>query len=340
MRSVPQLALLAFSAGLICSGFLSAQSSTARYRVTFEADWSRQTHPEDFPSSAHFSSLIGAVHSDRTSFWAPGRMATPGIQSMAEFGATSALATEVDAAIALGNALSVVRGGSIGLSPGSTIAEFTTSVSYPLVTLVTMIAPSPDWFVGVRDLSLLNGSDWAQTLSVELFAYDAGTDSGASFASRNAATIPAEPIRRIDEPPLQNHASFGRMIFERLDAPPAPEAPKLELGGEDGGPARFEVSAVWKTSNPATLGFGQPEALTADTGTFWFFDAANVEIVVKVLDACGFSGHYWVFAAGLTDVQVELEVRDIQTGTVRRYFNPPNTAFRPIQDTQAFSACP
>ena len=334
MRIALTLATLALSAGALC-----AQTPTARYRVTFEADWSQATHPQDFPSSAHFSSLIGAVHSDRASFWASGRMATPGIQSMAEFGATSALATEVDAAIASGNALEVVRGGSVGLSPGSATAELTASVAYPLVTLVTMIAPSPDWFVGVRDLSLLT-TDWIPRLSVELFAYDAGTDSGSTFRSPNSPTVPSEPIRLIDEPPLESHASFGRLVFERLDAPPAPEAPVLPLGVTDGGSARFEATAVWKTSNPATLGFGQPEVLTDDTGTFWFFDEANVEIVVKVLDACSFSGHYWVFAAGLTDVQVELEVRDTQTGDVRRYFNPPDTPYRPIQDTQAFSGCP
>lgn len=325
---------------LFCTGALFAQTPTARYRVTFEADWSRDTHPEDFPASAHFSSLIGAVHDDRVSFWAPGSTATPGIQSMAELGATSSLATEVEAAIASGFALAVVRGGSVGLSPGSATAELEVSTGYPLVTLVTMIAPSPDWFVGVRDLSLRDGGDWTARRVVELFAYDAGTDSGTTFAARNAATIPSEPIRLLDEPPLEDHASFGRMIFERLDAPPAPQAPVLELGGPEGGPARFEVSAVWKTSNPATLGFAQPSALTADTGTFWFFDPANVELVVKVLDACSFSGHFWVFAAGLTDVQVELEVTDTETGDVRRYFNPPNTAFQPIQDTRAFSNCP
>jgi hypothetical protein len=34
----------------------------ARYRLTFNATWSAQTHPNDFPPSPHFSGLIGMTH--------------------------------------------------------------------------------------------------------------------------------------------------------------------------------------------------------------------------------------------------------------------------------------
>ena len=63
-------------------------------------------------------------------------------------------------------------------------------------------------------------------------------------------------------------------------------------------------------------------------------------MVVKVLDACSFDGHYWVFAAGLTDVAVTLTVTDTDTGASKIYRNPQRTAFLPIQDTSAFSDCP
>ena len=63
--------------------------------------------------------------------------------------------------------------------------------------------------------------------------------------------------------------------------------------------------------------------------------ATNVEAVVKVLDACGLNNRFWVFAGGLTDVNVVLMVTDTQTGNVKTYTNPQGTAFRPIQDTNA-----
>ena len=57
---------------------------------------------------------------------------------------------------------------------------------------------------------------------------------------------------------------------------------------------------------------------------------------VKVLDACSFAGSTWVFAAGLTNVEVVLTVTDTVTGATRRYRNPKGTAFAPVQDTSAF----
>jgi Leucine-rich repeat (LRR) protein len=101
---------------------------------------------------------------------------------------------------------------------------------------------------------------------------------------------------------------------------------------------RFKVEMSWRTRDGRS-GAGQAVPLTGDTGYFWFFDPANVEAVVKVLEACGVNHKFWVFAGGLTDVQVDVAVTDMQTGTLRTYHNPQGTAFQPIQDTSAFG-CP
>jgi PKD repeat protein len=103
---------------------------------------------------------------------------------------------------------------------------------------------------------------------------------------------------------------------------------------------RFAVTAEW-TKPDLTSGHGTGVRLTGDSGYFWFFDPANIEVVTKVLNGCGISNAYWVFAAGLTNVKVELKVIDTQTGIVYTKENPLNTAFAPIQDTSAFpSSCP
>ena len=86
-------------------------------------------------------------------------------------------------------------------------------------------------------------------------------------------------------------------------------------------------------------GQGRGVALTSDSGYFWFFDPANVEIVVKVLDGCFSGGSYWFFAGGLTDVEVTITATDTETGITKTYINPLKTPFAPIQDT-AFSTCP
>ena len=101
---------------------------------------------------------------------------------------------------------------------------------------------------------------------------------------------------------------------------------------------RFQVAATWSTG--AGSGPGHAVSLTSDTGYFWFFDASNVEVVLKVLNACGFNQRFWVFAGGLTNVQVHLTVTDTMTGAVKTYDNPQGRAFQPVQDTNAFATCP
>jgi hypothetical protein len=99
------------------------------------------------------------------------------------------------------------------------------------------------------------------------------------------------------------------------------------------------VTADWRTRDGSN-GQGRGVALTADSGYFWFFDAANVELVVKLLDGCSFGETYWFFAAGLTNVEVTTTVTDTHTGLSRTYTNPLGTPFAPIQDTTAFGTCP
>lgn len=102
---------------------------------------------------------------------------------------------------------------------------------------------------------------------------------------------------------------------------------------------RFEVTAVWRNVQGAS-GPGNAIELTPDTGYFWFFDAANVEAVVKVLDACVINGRFWVFIGGLTDLNVDIVVEDVQTGLIREYENPLGSAYETVNDTDAFATCP
>ena len=130
---------------------------------------------------------------------------------------------------------------------------------------------------------------------------------------------------------------IGRMTLgERSQPGPCvADTTTLCLGG-----GRFEVRAEWQVPSQGTSGQGSGVPLTDDTGTFWFFEATSIEVVVKVLDACSLNGHAWVFAGGLTNVRVTLTVTDTQTGAVKTYRNPAETAFQPIQDTAAFATCP
>ena len=104
---------------------------------------------------------------------------------------------------------------------------------------------------------------------------------------------------------------------------------------------RFSVTASFRVSPTGPTVSATAEELTGDSGYFWFFDPNNVELVVKVLKACSEPFHsYWFFAAGLTDVEVEITAVDRHTGESKIYRNEQGTPFAPIQDTAGFSTCP
>jgi lysyl endopeptidase len=132
------------------------------------------------------------------------------------------------------------------------------------------------------------------------------------------------------------HASFPSLQPFLSPGPPGTctqDATTLCLNG-----GRFEVQVSFETDE-GELGDGQAEPLTSDSGYFWFFNAANIELVVKVLDGCGSNQHFWVFSGGLTNVEVVMTVTDTETGGQKVYANPLGTAFLPLQDTSAFD-CP
>ena len=128
----------------------------------------------------------------------------------------------------------------------------------------------------------------------------------------------------------------GRELWSLPLAGPAgcqPSATRLCLNG-----GRYQVEAAWLTGDLVRgfqTGHGTAVPLTGDTGTFWFFDAANVEVVVKVLDGRPLNGHVWVFYGALSDVDYTLTVTDTQTGLTRRYHNPQGR-LASIGDTQGF----
>ena len=103
--------------------------------------------------------------------------------------------------------------------------------------------------------------------------------------------------------------------------------------------SRYKITAQWSTGS--TSGPGQAIALTDDTGYFWFFSATNLEVFVKVLNACSMGApRYWVFTCGLTNVNVTMTVTDTVTGQVRTYTNPLNKDYTTTLDTNAFATCP
>ena len=243
-----RFSFLVFALAILAAGVERAHAQgTATYRVTFNATWSATTHPQDFPPNPHFSGLIGGSHNTNVVFWEPGQLASLGIKNMSELGQKAALRSEVNQAISDGHAYKVVDGGGIGNSPGTRVIEIEMDPFWPLVTITSMVAPSPDWFVGTRGLSLIQDGYWVDTLVVDAFAYDAGTDSGPTFTSANDPTNPPENISRLETGPFLVNGvvtPLGTFKFEllKVEIPSAGyyNTDGKEILDENGDPAQIK----------------------------------------------------------------------------------------------------
>ena len=195
--------------------------ASTTYGVTFRATWDATSHGDSppFPSGAHFSRVAGTTHVEEASFWSSGGIATTGIEIMAETGAVDALCDEVQAEVGSGRAGGCIRGqeGSFS-SPGTVTLSFEADEDFTFLTLVSMIAPSPDWFVGVDGISLREGECWVPRTEMDLVGYDAGTDGGATFTAPNADVTPHEPIGPIQALPADvRDVPFATLVVARED---------------------------------------------------------------------------------------------------------------------------
>ena len=59
---------------------------------------------------------------------------------------------------------------------------------------MTMLAPSPDWILGVHGLNMVQGGEFVEEMTIDLSLYDAGTDSGVSYESPDLDTQPRGTI--------------------------------------------------------------------------------------------------------------------------------------------------
>ena len=211
-----------FTLPLICAASLSLYSLTVNaveYQVTFTGTWNANDVVGQLPISAHFTQLVGATHTEGATFWSTGSMASIGVENVAELGNTSNLRTELIAQQQAGTSGPYIQIGSLSNFPRSSTSQIEVSDDKSFVTLISMIAPSPDWFIGVSNLSLIESGTWIPSLTVNLLPYDAGTESGDGFSLSNPASNPQEPITRLSGTPFNGRPSIGTVEFRLIQQP-------------------------------------------------------------------------------------------------------------------------
>ena len=197
----------------------------ANYQVTVNTVWNQANNGVALPRGAHFTTFIGATHNADYQIWGAGVMATAGVEDTAETGNVGTMRGEIVAQRTSGDVGEIL---SFGAPPttGSSSENFMITCAYPLVSLLSMVAPSPDWFIGVHDVDLLDDNDnWRASMRIKLYPYDAGTEdtprSGTPFSLNGTDSTPHTPIVRLAGsstigfvPP---NDLIGTIVFLRMD---------------------------------------------------------------------------------------------------------------------------
>ncbi|MGH0145041.1 UNVERIFIED_CONTAM: hypothetical protein FKN15_023995 [Acipenser sinensis] len=173
----------------------------AKYRLAFTGKWSQTAFPKQYPlfrPPAQWSPIIAVTHSSDYHIWRRNEYASTGVREFTEKGEAWTLMKEVESA---GEKIQSVYGifsaPAITSGTGQNSADFEVFARHSLLSFIVRIVPSPDWFVGVDSLNLCEGDQWKEQLSLDLYPWDAGTDSGFTFSSPNFATIPQDTVTEI-----------------------------------------------------------------------------------------------------------------------------------------------
>jgi hypothetical protein len=195
------------------------------------------------------------------------------------------------------------------------------------------------WFFSATNLELmvkvvngtgLNGDFWVYTGALSNVEYtltvtDTVTGAERSYynppsrfgnvADVNAFAVPGF-IPLVEEPPSP---VLQEVSFETCENQgPLPRA--LCFQNE-----RFKAVVDFKNPLTGATGSAVSVSLSPDTGVFWFFGDANLELMVKLLDGRAVNGKFWFFYGALSDVEYTITVYDSKTGGSRVYHNPQGT---------------
>ncbi|GAA3621941.1 spondin domain-containing protein [Flavivirga jejuensis] len=185
----------------------SFSQNTANYNIVFESFWETPTGDPvhgistiPLPGNAHWSDLAIATHKTANTILMMGSPASAGIESIAETGNTNNFKSEVTAN---SDADKFVIGSGLGSAQGTITQNIQISEDYPFVSLATMIAPSPDWFIAVNSENLRSGNNsvnngWKATYTIDVFPYDAGTENGDGYSGTNTDTEPLGVITSLE----------------------------------------------------------------------------------------------------------------------------------------------
>ena len=207
-------------------------------------------------------------------------------------------------------------------------------------TLLRFTTNGEDGLINDSDLYLRAGSA-ATTTDFDCRSTNRGTYEACEISNPTPGTWFALADRELGSPELQATAT---LFLGAEDGPCVPNGTTLCIDDEPDD-RRFRVRIAYDTVLGGGLS-GDADVVSLASlgidrgGILSFFDAGNPEVLVKIIDGCGFNDHFWVFYAATTTAGFTLTVDDTLTGARKVYTNPDLNSAEPVNDNRAFATCP
>lgn len=225
----------------------------AVYRLELRTFWDEETFPKQFPQwrpNAQWSKTVGYSHAPNMSLFSVGSLVGEGVRQFVETGDSEVLDREARNR----TFLDAISSPPITQGLGHSYTNVFVDGNHSLVSVITKIVPSPDWFVGLDSLQLCQEGSLIESFATEVFPLDAGTDNGFTFTSPNWETEPRAEVFAISNT-IPSHPAGS---FYYPDLPRLPRLAQYSLVklreyemqeeftdmGRDASSYKYSVSAV------------------------------------------------------------------------------------------------
>jgi len=188
----------------------------AVYQLQLQTFWSEQAFPKQYPQwrpPAQWSKSVGYSHREAFSLFSLGSEVDEGVRQFVETGSSEAL----DQASSNRSFLDAILAPPIVQGVGNTSTNVFVDANHSMISVITKIVPSPDWFIGLDSVSLCKDGLFIPAFNTEAFPMDAGTDNGFTFTSPNWETEPRAEVFQISNSfPAHPAGSFHYPSLPRL----------------------------------------------------------------------------------------------------------------------------
>ncbi|XP_063979806.1 uncharacterized protein LOC135163864 isoform X2 [Diachasmimorpha longicaudata] len=190
------------------------QDNLVLYKITLNTYWTRIKFPKYYPNDrAQFGKIFGQTHDKTYSLYRLGTRLNSGLVHYIETGEIHGITSEGSNR----NVLDSFIGSSIFRGHGTSTTQAFFDNNHTLVSIISRLNPSPDWFIGLDSFQLCIDGDWIDTVTVELDPLDAGTHEGILFTTINQRNWPQNVAYRITSRfPAHPAASFNYPNLTRL----------------------------------------------------------------------------------------------------------------------------